>query len=71
MNEYGAVEDMGKVTYTESPFVYHKSHTDWPVIEPDSHGGKMVINHHSHTTAYSQTFGALRQIVIGAENQTA
>jgi hypothetical protein len=35
MNEYGAVEDdMGKVTYTESRFDYHKSHTDWPVLEP-------------------------------------
>jgi hypothetical protein len=73
MNEYGAVEDnyMGKVTYIESHFFYHKSHTDWPVLEPGPPRWKVVTNHCSHATAYSQTFGALRQIVIGVENQSA
>ena len=35
------------------------------------HGWKMVTNHQSHGMAYSLKYGALRQIVIGVENQSA
>ena len=78
MNEYGAVEDtdVGKVMYSEKTCHSAPLYTTNPIQTGlgqnlDLHGEKMVTNHPSHGMAYSLKYGALRQIVIGAENQSA
>ena len=78
MNEYGAVEDydMDKVTYSEktchSAFLSTTNPTQTDLgLNLGLHGGKMVTNQQSHGMTYSLKYGALRWIVIGAENQSA
>jgi hypothetical protein len=78
MNEYGAVEDnnVGKVMYSEKTCHNAPLYTTNPTqtglgLNLGLHGEKMVTNHQSYGMAYSLKYGALRQIVIGAENQSA
>jgi hypothetical protein len=74
MNEYGAVEDtdVGKVMYSKKTCHSAPLSTTNPTQTGlGLHGGKMVTNPQSHGMAYSLNYAALRQIVIGAENQSA
>jgi hypothetical protein len=80
MDEWMSTEQwrthVGKVMYSEKTCHSAPLSTTNPTqaslgLNLGLHGGKMVTNHQSHGMANSLKYGALRQVVIGAENQSA